>query len=57
MFGLPYGTPIDMWSFGCILLEFWLGTPIFPGECEHDLVCMIVEYIGPPSVEYLKSAP
>ena len=36
MLGLPYGTPIDMWSFGCVLIEFWLGVPIFPGESEHD---------------------
>ena len=30
--GLPYGTPIDMWSFGCILAELFTGYPLFPGE-------------------------
>lgn len=29
--GLPYGTPIDMWSLGCILAELYTGCPIFPG--------------------------
>lgn len=32
--GLPYGLPIDMWSFGCILAELCTGYPIFPGEDE-----------------------
>lgn len=30
--GLPYGTPIDMWSLGCILAELYTGCPIFPGK-------------------------
>lgn len=30
--GLPYGTPIDMWSLGCILAELYTGYPIFPGQ-------------------------
>ena len=30
--GLPYGTPIDMWSLGCILAELYTGCPIFPGN-------------------------
>ena len=30
--GLPYGPPIDMWSFGCILAELFIGKPLFPGE-------------------------
>ena len=29
--GLPYGTPIDMWSMGCILAELFTGYPLFPG--------------------------
>jgi serine/threonine protein kinase len=26
-----YGTPIDLWSYGCILAEICRGTPIFVG--------------------------
>lgn len=29
--GLPYSTPIDMWSMGCILAELFTGYPLFPG--------------------------
>jgi len=25
---------IDMWSFGCIMAELYIGYPIFPGENE-----------------------
>ena len=40
--GLPYGTEIDMWSFGCILAELAMGYPIFPGAfsggmCKEDV--------------------
>lgn len=31
--GLPYGCEIDMWSFGCILAELYMGYPLFPGWC------------------------
>jgi serine/threonine protein kinase len=29
--GLQYGCEIDMWSFGCILAELYMGYPLFPG--------------------------
>ena len=48
--GLPYGTPIDMWSFGCILAELYTGYPIFPGENEQEQLLCIMEICGrPPS--------
>ena len=34
--GIPYTQAIDMWSFGCIMAEFAMGYPIFPGEDESD---------------------
>ena len=49
-----YDCAIDMWSFGCILAEFWQGTPLFPGECEHEQMCIIVEVLGLPDIEYIK---
>eukprot|EP01022_Parablepharisma_sp_SALTPOND_P012846 TRINITY_DN1668_c0_g1_i1.p1 TRINITY_DN1668_c0_g1~~TRINITY_DN1668_c0_g1_i1.p1 ORF type:complete len:896 (-),score=44.75 TRINITY_DN1668_c0_g1_i1:6443-9130(-) len=51
MLGIPYTSSIDMWSLGCILAELWTGLPIFPGECESEQFCMIMEVCGlPPKV-------
>ena len=55
--GHKYTTAIDMWSFGCILAEFWRGTPLFPGESEHEQICLIVEVLGMPSAEMIKQSP
>lgn len=32
--GHKYTPAIDMWSFGCVIAELWLGMPIFPGDNE-----------------------
>ncbi len=29
--GGTYGASIDMWSFGCVAAELFLGLPLFPG--------------------------
>ena len=29
--GSPYSVAIDMWSFGCVAAELFLGLPLFPG--------------------------
>ncbi|ORY46860.1 kinase-like protein [Rhizoclosmatium globosum] len=34
--GINYNVAIDMWSFGCILAELFMGYPLFPGENEQD---------------------
>lgn len=46
--GIAYGTPIDMWSLGCIIAELYTGIPIFPGESEQDQLACIMEIIGVP---------
>ena len=45
---------IDMWSFGCILAEFYAGAPIFPGENELEQMSMIMEVNGIPPMDLLK---
>ena len=43
-----YSSAIDMWSLGCIVVELFLGLPLFPGSSEYNQVCRIVEMLGMP---------
>lgn len=54
--GLPYGTPIDMWSLGCILAELYTGCPLFPGEDEVEQLACIMEVLGLPPDHIIKHA-
>ena len=46
--GIPYQAAIDMWSFGCILYELYVGYPLFPGEDEKDHMALMME-VAPAS--------
>lgn len=46
--GIPYTTCIDMWSFGCIMVELYTGYPLFPGENEQEQLLCIMEVLGVP---------
>ncbi|XP_018608742.2 dual specificity tyrosine-phosphorylation-regulated kinase 2-like [Scleropages formosus] len=46
--GSRYSMSIDMWSFGCILVELLTGYPLFPGEDEGDQLACIIELLGMP---------
>ncbi|CAK7273716.1 dual specificity protein kinase yak1 [Sporothrix epigloea] len=48
LLGLPYSSAIDMWSLGCIVVELFLGLPLFPGSSEYNQVMRIVEMLGNP---------
>ncbi|XP_043278081.1 probable serine/threonine-protein kinase dyrk2 [Venturia canescens] len=54
--GLPYGTPIDMWSLGCILAELHTGYPLFPGENEVEQLACIMEVLGLPPENLINHA-
>lgn len=56
MLGIPFTTAIDMWSFGCILIELYTGIPIFPGESEQEQISLLMEVIGCPPVEVLEAS-
>ncbi|EMR11320.1 hypothetical protein PNEG_00349 [Pneumocystis murina B123] len=48
LLGLPYSSSIDIWSFGCIVAELFLGLPLFPGTSEYNQIFRIIEMLGMP---------
>ena len=54
--GINYSNAVDMWSFGCILVELLTGRPIFAGENETDQLLSIIEVIGLPPARMVKRA-
>ncbi|KAG8198245.1 hypothetical protein JTE90_021502 [Oedothorax gibbosus] len=54
--GSKYGTPIDMWSLGCILAELLTGYPLLPGEDEGDQLACMIELLGMPHYKVLEQA-
>ncbi|KAI8636801.1 kinase-like domain-containing protein [Parasitella parasitica] len=50
---MRYTGAIDMWSFGCIVAELFLGLPLFPGSSEYNQLFRIVEMLGIPSKDML----
>ncbi|KAG8044610.1 hypothetical protein GUJ93_ZPchr0151g33451 [Zizania palustris] len=57
LLGYPYTTAIDMWSFGCIVAELYIGLPLFPGASEYDVLCRMIEILGgQPSDDLLREA-
>jgi len=51
--GSRYGTPVDMWSLGCIVAELVTGRPLFAGCDESDQLTSQLEYLGMPPVQLL----
>ncbi|KAI8070479.1 kinase-like domain-containing protein [Gongronella butleri] len=47
-------TAIDMWSFGCIVAELFLGLPLFPGSSEYDQLSRIIATLGLPPNEMIE---
>ncbi len=47
---------IDMWSFGCMMIELYTGFPIFAGENEGEQLACMMEVKGIPPLDYIKVA-
>lgn len=46
-----YGTPVDLWSAGCILAELFKKKPILDGRSDIQQINLIIDLIGSPRVE------
>ncbi|KAI9007438.1 kinase-like domain-containing protein [Phycomyces nitens] len=46
-----YGPAVDIWSVGCIMLEFFTGRPSFNGSDEISQLDCIYKTMGTPTVE------
>lgn len=44
--GIPYGSSCDIWSFGCIAYEMYVGRPLFPGKNNADQIGRIHGLFG-----------
>ncbi|KAG8381693.1 hypothetical protein BUALT_Bualt06G0148000 [Buddleja alternifolia] len=53
LLGYQYTTAIDMWSFGCIVAELFLGLPLFPGASEFDLLRRMIKILGDQPPDYI----
>lgn len=46
LLGYQYTAAIDMWSLGCVIVELFLGLPLFPGASEFDLLRRMLKILG-----------
>jgi mitogen-activated protein kinase 15 len=50
LLGSPiYGKPVDVWGFGCVLVELHIQRPLFPGSSTLNQLSKIVELTGLPT--------
>ncbi|KAH9600769.1 Protein kinase domain [Trypanosoma melophagium] len=54
---LEYGTAIDRWSLGCVLVELHTGMPLFDGRTEAAQLARFEAMLGPPPADMLEASP
>jgi dual specificity tyrosine-phosphorylation-regulated kinase 2/3/4 len=54
--GIPYGPPVDIWSFALVIVEMLIGRPVFPGDDEKEQINMYMEVFGAPPRDLIAGA-
>ncbi|EGC35726.1 hypothetical protein DICPUDRAFT_91968 [Dictyostelium purpureum] len=54
--GTKYDKSIDIWSLGCILVEIFTGSPLFPGADEPEQLACIMEVLGAPPKQVIDNS-
>lgn len=49
--GLPYGPPMDIWSYGLVVAEFVTGDTVFIGDNNRDQMAKYIQTLGLPPIE------
>lgn len=50
-----YGVEIDLWSFGCVIAEIFLGKVLFCGLDSSKQMFEIIKIIGTPNIEEIEA--
>jgi len=54
-FNVSYGSPVDMWSVGCIVAELLVRRPLFKGTDPRNQLEQIMRVLGRPSDDDLEA--
>ncbi|CAH1790821.1 unnamed protein product [Owenia fusiformis] len=47
IYGMPFGTEVDLWSLGCVLAELFFGRPLFYGKDKPGILKEMTKILGP----------
>lgn len=54
--GLGWSYPCDLWSIGCILIEFFTGDALFQTHDNQEHLIMMTSVLGPIPIPMIESA-
>ncbi|CAD8122615.1 unnamed protein product [Paramecium sonneborni] len=57
IFGINYSFQIDMWSFGCIIAELFIGESLFQSKTEKELLFAQTKVLGMPPKDIIDQSP